>query len=158
MPSTNKTPFLFLNQFIASDKPKMADFNQDNQKIDTAVKTHFEDMAAHLSANDRQKLDTPLFTTGSYVGDGNSNRVIDAGFAPSLGFVFAAGGMAVEFSDTGMPQTNIRFGIFCPMGSTFGTQWLENGFKVINVQGATPDGRSIQLNFINQKYTYVLFR
>lgn len=42
MPSTYKTPFLGLNRFIGSDKPKMDDFNRDTQKLDDKLKEHFE--------------------------------------------------------------------------------------------------------------------
>lgn len=37
MPSTNKTPFFGLNQWIAGDTPDMADFNQDNDILDRAI-------------------------------------------------------------------------------------------------------------------------
>ncbi len=37
MPSTNKTANLELNQWIGTDKPKMADFNADNSLIDAAI-------------------------------------------------------------------------------------------------------------------------
>lgn len=37
MASTNKTPNLGLNQWLPSDKPKLQDFNRDNEKIDNAV-------------------------------------------------------------------------------------------------------------------------
>jgi len=37
MPSTNKTPHLGLNDWNLTDKPEMADFNEDNRIIDQAV-------------------------------------------------------------------------------------------------------------------------
>ena len=40
MASTNKTPNLELSQWDLSDKPEMADFNNDFSKIDTVVATH----------------------------------------------------------------------------------------------------------------------
>lgn len=38
MPSTNKTDFAGLNQWIGSDKPTRSDLNLDNQKIDDLLK------------------------------------------------------------------------------------------------------------------------
>ncbi len=43
MASTNMTEHLKLNQWIGSDKPKMADFNADNRKVDQAVGSHTAD-------------------------------------------------------------------------------------------------------------------
>ena len=37
MASTNKTEHLSLNQWVLTDKPRMDDFNSDNQKLDQAV-------------------------------------------------------------------------------------------------------------------------
>ena len=34
---SNKTPYANLNQWVESDKPKMADFNQDNANIDAEL-------------------------------------------------------------------------------------------------------------------------
>lgn len=45
MASTNKTPNLELSQWDLSDKPEMADFNNDFSKIDTVVATHLAESA-----------------------------------------------------------------------------------------------------------------
>lgn len=37
MASTNKTTKLQLNQYVSTDKPTMADYNSDMQKIDNAI-------------------------------------------------------------------------------------------------------------------------
>ena len=37
MPSSNKTTYLELNNWVGTDKPKRDDFNQDNQKIDAKL-------------------------------------------------------------------------------------------------------------------------
>ena len=42
MPSSAKTSFLSLNHWSAGDKPKMADFNSDNQKVDSALQGHVQ--------------------------------------------------------------------------------------------------------------------
>ena len=40
MSSTYKTTNLGLNQFVGSDRPKMEDFNFDNQQIDQKFQEH----------------------------------------------------------------------------------------------------------------------
>ena len=52
----------------------MDDFNADNAKIDAALKAN----AAAI----------PQIITGSYVGDGTEDRVIDLGVTPKLVIVF----------------------------------------------------------------------
>ncbi len=47
MPSTSKTP-LGLSQWIGGDRPKMGDFNSDNQKIDLACRGVLENLSRHL--------------------------------------------------------------------------------------------------------------
>lgn len=39
MPSNNKTPYLGLNKWLGNEFPKRQDFIEDNEKIDTALKT-----------------------------------------------------------------------------------------------------------------------
>ena len=51
MPSSSKTNYLSLNHWSAGDKPKMADFNSDNQRIDNAIQAHEQNGALHLAGN-----------------------------------------------------------------------------------------------------------
>ena len=53
MPSTNSTEHLALNQWLGTDKPKMADFNADNLKLDAAMGNHLADAVSHLTENER---------------------------------------------------------------------------------------------------------
>ena len=55
MPSSSKTSVLGLNQFVGSDKPKMDDFNYDNNKLETLVGGHLEDETCHLTAAERER-------------------------------------------------------------------------------------------------------
>lgn len=69
MSSSNKTANLQLNSWIGTDRPKMADYNSDNEKIDAAFGSHTGDMQTHLSQEDRERLETPVYV-GTYFGDG----------------------------------------------------------------------------------------
>ena len=53
MASTNKTTRLQLNSWVASDKPKMEDFNSDNAIIDQSLGTHIANTSIHVTAADK---------------------------------------------------------------------------------------------------------
>ena len=65
MPSSSKTNYLSLNHWSAGDKPKMADFNSDNQRIDNAIQAHEQNGALHLAGSQSAWLAQP-FVTGGY--------------------------------------------------------------------------------------------
>ena len=69
-----KTTNYQLSQWAKSDRLMMDDFNADNAKIDAALKAVVDG--------------TMQFITGSYVGDGTEDRVIDLGVVPKLAIVF----------------------------------------------------------------------
>ena len=69
----NHTTNYQLSQWAKSDRLMMDDFNADNQKIDAALKAVADG--------------TMQFITGSYVGDGAEDRVIDLGVTPKLAIV-----------------------------------------------------------------------
>ena len=71
--ASNYTTNYQLNQWAKSDRIMMDDFNADNQKIDAALKAVADG--------------TMQFITGSYVGDGAEDRVIDRGVTPNLAIV-----------------------------------------------------------------------
>ena len=68
--ASNYTTNYQLNQWAKTDRLMMDDFNADNQKIDAALKAVADG--------------TMQFITGSYVGDGTENRIIDLGVVPKL--------------------------------------------------------------------------
>lgn len=90
MSSTEKTPNLSLNKWAGSDTPKRADFNYDNETIDTVVGTHINNPSIHISDSERDKWNAP-FHIGSYIGDGANNRVIRLDFTPKILIIYANG-------------------------------------------------------------------
>ena len=68
----------------------MADYNSDNEKIDAAFGSHTGDMQTHLSQEDRERLETPVYV-GTYFGDGAIEKTIATGYA----LVFPLSGAAI---------------------------------------------------------------
>ena len=79
MPSSSKTNYLQLNYWSAGDKPKMADFNSDNQRLDNAFQSHIQNNAQHLTGNQSAWLAQP-FVSGTYTGDGAASRSLSPGW------------------------------------------------------------------------------
>ena len=98
-----ETPNYGLNQWALTDPVRMSDFNQDNVKIDAALKS---------------VLDTALrraqIETGSYDGDGSSEKTLQFSFAPELVVIYATNG-----------GSSVRFGIMM-RSSPYGYVWSKN--------------------------------
>lgn len=157
MPSTNKTPFLKLNSWLGTDKPKREDFNADNQKIDDAVKDHFEDTQVHLSAAERALWNSGAFVMGTYTGTGTQSRTIETGFSPRFGIVFGDDVPVVQ--TLFIPkQTQSHIGFFSQEGCSTGCAVQPSGFKVWSTEENTPDGIAPHLNAEDVKYIYILYR
>lgn len=154
MPSTNKTSFLLLNKWVASDAPKMADFNSDNQKIDDAVKGHCEDANLHLTAAQKAWVAAPN-ACGSYSGTGTDNRTVSLGYTPAFLAVFAVGYGPVEFNP-GDSFSVVRYGMAAPAGGSFGVALAEGGFTVRQHQN-DPIAGMARLNLNESGVTYVYF-
>ena len=71
--ASNYTTNYQLNQWEAGDQVLRTEFNQDNQKIDTALKTHDDAIAALQTGI--SKCGTCKFETFSYVGTGTNQTV-----------------------------------------------------------------------------------
>ena len=156
MASTNSTANLRLNQWIGSDKPKMADFNEDNRKLDEAVSAHIADTAVHPTAAERQTWTNaaPLF--GSYVGNGEPVRTVELGFKPSFGILFAADKNIVQPSGQG--STAVVFSAFISKdGCSQGAYIIDSGFEACSQPTAVAN-RIACLNEPEVTYLYMMFR
>ena len=115
--SSGSTQYYQLNQWQETDRILMSEFNQDNQKIDTALsalatKVNGKADTSALSALATKvngKADTsalnavtaslnsvaatiPKFASGSYTGDGASSRSITLTFPPKAVLVMSSNG------------------------------------------------------------------
>ena len=89
MPSTGKTPTLGLNKWELTDKPKMADFNKDNENIENFATEHKQKMTEveKKSKSNEDRLDAlrvgtvnrlEWYNSESYTGPGNITPITDA--------------------------------------------------------------------------------
>ncbi|MEG0116178.1 MAG: hypothetical protein RR115_07220 [Hydrogenoanaerobacterium sp.] len=157
MSSTHKTPFLNLNQWLGTDKPKREDFCNDNLKTDTAIKNHVENSAAHLSASDRITLTNSAFEMGSYVGDLEEARTIVLGYAPRLVMVFTLGRAPMEYKRA-PDTTNVYFAIYSAIGGSQGISATATGFTVLNTPATVVGGATNALNQMNKTYIYLAWK
>ncbi len=154
MPSTHKTGYLGLNQWLGCDKPKRTDFNEDNELLDAAIETHTMDTQMHITQQERQRWNEP-FITGSYTGDGTGVRTIEMGFTPTVLVVCAVDKAPLAFSSS---QTLIRCGLATGLGASRGVALCDEGFVVYNPTGTPPDGETPRLNVAGCGYFYIAYR
>lgn len=157
MPSSSKTNYLGLNYWSAGDKPKMADFNSDNQRIDNAIQAHEQNGALHLAGNQSAWLAQP-FVTGTYTGDGTAVRSITLGFLPSLLLVLPQSYGPFEL-DTAQKNPILRFAIGADGQGSSGLSLTATGFTVKQAQNIPLAGLSkICLNESSVVYRYFAVR
>lgn len=138
MPSSQKTSHLNLNSWSGADKPKMDDFNADNQKLDDAF----------------FKL-TPVF--GSYVGDGKPMREIDLGFRPKVCLVFAQGVPLFRMNSALYSEVEISCAVLTDSGCSLGASLTDQGFSVRFGSGQY-DMEAFCLNTVDITYLYIALR
>ena len=154
MASTNQTAHLGLSQWVSEDCPKMDDFNQDNQKVDTALYQHTADQTAHLTQAQAQWLAKPL-TVGSYQGNGSLRRVITLDAAPRFVMVGVANDSPYQY-DPVLQYAIQRFAMLTGSGASNGIEAAENGFAVYQSMGVPAAGGTfISLNEDQVNYWYI---
>ena len=156
MPSTNKTPFLGLNKWQASDKPKMSDFNGDNQLIDQALQQHTQDTQLHLTAEEKDMLSRNM-SVGFYTGDNQPERAFSLGFTPRFIIVFADS-YPVSFWDGGTKDNNSYCAMATLVCGTVGIDLIADGFKIYHTSTGVSDFPASRMNLQNVKYSYVAFQ
>ena len=85
--ASSYTEYFQLNQWAAEDKVLRAEFNEDNRKIDQALRA----LAGAV----------PRIVTGTYTGDGAESRLIDLGFAPKAIYVSTQAGNTYASAGSG---------------------------------------------------------
>lgn len=158
MSSTNKTNNLKLNSWLGSDKPQRADFNSDNEIIDSVITEHSSDTVLHTTADEKQVWNNP-YEVFVYYGNGASSRsvTLTSSFAPRWGIVFAAS-YPVGVTDIANETHYNYFGFFSTRGSNSGITLKDK--KITVVQSATAVMQTELRNFNENGVTYVciLFR
>lgn len=126
-----KTEHYQLNQWDADDAVVRTDFNDDNSKIDAGLHACSELLTEQ--AQNIQTLSSNILktATGTFIGDGTSNRVISLGFTPK--FVLLSGPAAEVGTVACMSLVTPTFcyELSATESSTAGTAAIvTNGFRV----------------------------
>lgn len=156
MASSNHTEHLKLNQWIGSDKPKMHDFNLDNAKIDAAVTAHIQNNRTHVTEQERSGWNRAQPIIGSYTGNAQAERLVELGFQPSFGIVFAVDKNIVQTAGT-TGNMLVYSAFISKQGCSQGAYSETTGFTVINTAQAMYN-RIPKLNEANVVYVYIVFR
>lgn len=158
MSSTYKTDHLHLNNWTGADKPQRVDFNNDNQRIDSAVYAHTSNETVHVSTAEKEKWNAPYFI-GTYMGNGAGLRTITTNcpFTPNFGMVFAAGKLPMMNDYQNEAHYNY-FGLFSVDGSVNGVSLEETQLKVIQSPTAIFGSEYRNFNESGTHYIYILFR
>ena len=96
--ASNHTTNYQLCQWEATDKVLRTDFNEDNQKIDAAMKANADALAgkADSSALAEIAASIPKVAVGTYSGDGAASRTISLPFTPKAVFLCDQAGHTAE--------------------------------------------------------------
>lgn len=157
MPSSNKTPYLGLNKFVGTDKPKMADFNADNQILDDRFQAHEENKTLHLSPENLQALAKGDFVLGSYVGNGAYERTVSLGFKPAFGILFGVGMPLMAF-DANLMTNTIFGGFFSKLGCSENIALTTDGLQVKQYLEASGDMKTYNCNQSGVTYVYMAWK
>ena len=156
MASTNKTTRLQLNCWVASDKPKMEDFNSDNAIIDQSLGTHIANTSIHVTAADKSFWNDRI-VTGFFVGSGGETNSINLGFEPIFVFVTAHGRpMGAYRSSDGSTYL-----YSAAAGGTYYTPCIslsDSGFTVSQPTTEVYQQCKSQLNVSGQFYFYIAIK
>ena len=153
--ASNHTEHFSLNQWQADDQVLRTDFNEDNAKIDSALKVLAAAQAekaeqtalvalaagvakkattAALEALSKKLASMPCLVTGTYTGDGAESRLISLGFQPKALLVMTDEGYSAR------PYTDDYYGGLALPGkpvclkTVYGTDYIltveSQGFRV----------------------------
>ncbi len=152
MASTNKTPYLGLNQWLGTDKPTRSDFALDNSILDEKVGSHINASLQHLTSEEKEKLDNP-YVIKIIQGTGDKIRTVTLDFTPSIALCFIPDApMCV--TENGVSTVNAAFSI-SDVGGSGGIIIAENAVKLRN----TTDGNTVfNLNASGTQYILAAFR
>lgn len=155
MSSTYKTTYLGLNKFVGTDRPKMDDFNFDNETVDQKFQEHVESNL-HITEEERKLLGKANYVMGTYTGDGQSSRTLSFEFPIDFGIIFAVKEPLALFQATAN-ITYVYSAMISPSGCSKGVYTTEGGFIVQQTNTNPPDGKKSMLNQEGTTYVYLLF-
>ncbi|MGN0558442.1 MAG: hypothetical protein ACI4IS_03210 [Acutalibacteraceae bacterium] len=156
MASTNKTAYLGLSQWLATDRPKREDFVADNRIIDENVKGHFTNAQLHLTADEKTKLSSPV-EHKLVSGTGEASIIHTFSFTPSFVIVSKTSKPFSEYNAGGYTVVNGGFAVGNNGGSTAGIQLADNRLR-LEQSTTAQNGVFKNLNEQYGQYLIVAFR
>lgn len=154
MSSTYKTSNFNLSKWVSSDVPEMADFNNDNELVDSLLKVHFDNTEKHVSNTERSKWNEQMHVQ-VYTGTGSSTQSITltCGFSPRVCLVFSSSFMP-GISDFDNKAHYNYFGIATTSGSVPGLTLTGKTLKA--TQSATALSNTEYRHFNQKGEAYVI--
>lgn len=151
MPSTNKTQYLSLNQWVESDRPVRNDFNSDNAIVDSVLGGHVSNGDIHVTAEEKKYL-TDSHQVYSYAGTGEASKTVTL----TEGFRF----IAVFAKDKPLTVADAVYSALgCSgLGASAGLSISASGSGFTVSQGEDADGNSICLNESGVQYRVIVFK
>lgn len=156
MSATNKTTNLGLNSWLSTDRPKRVDFVEDNTIIDEKLGGHILNASLHLSTQDREKLNSIVYTT-SYSGTGAQSRNFSFTFTPSFVIVFKRFDSFNSYVASGS-YTKINGAFFSTKETTDDCGSLSGTTLTVKQSTSASDGLFYNLNEQYGQYIIVAFR
>ena len=117
--------------------------------------SHIQNADIHLSAEQKDHLDTP-YVTSSYFGT-SGTQSIKLGFKPSLVIVLI-NGMPIYSTDVSTGNSAAYFGVGFERGASIGLEVTDTGFKVRTSSSSDVEGCFPHLNDLGTTYRYIAFK
>ncbi len=156
--ASNYTENFSLCQWEATDQVLRTEFNEDNTKIDAALKQQANDIAKEIT--DRKAAVTatastvPKIAVGSYTGDSAASRSISVGFTPRAVYVCSEEGLAYSQNSSGYSFGGLAIsGKPAQHSGNIAVQIIANGFTVY--QKTVSSYSAIQCNMSGMTYHYL---
>lgn len=151
MPSTNKTPYLSLNQWTQSDRPMRNDFNSDNATVDAVLGNHVENGDIHVTAEEKKYL-KDFQQTFMYSGTGESSKTYT--FTEAFRFI------AVFAKDKPLTSgSNVYTALgYVGLGASAGLSISASGTSFTVSQGTSSGSSTICLNESGVQYRVIMFK
>lgn len=155
MSSSKKTEYMGLNNWLGTDRPQRIDFVDDNQKIDSTMKSHASNTTLHCTSTEKAKFNNP-FTFVSYVGTGTASKTVPIGYVPKMVIVFQKDKPAVETDSDGTMFNNMS--VVAKGSGNTGGAIISDSNVVVYQSGSASNNIKQNLNRQNGQYCIIAFK
>jgi hypothetical protein len=119
---------------------------------------HASNTGVHITGAERAAWNAKdKSVTGTYQGDGNTQRKITLGFRPRFGIVYGIG-VPLTMVEWDMQNCTVYSGFFSSSGNSEGVSADATGFTVTNHAMVRPNGFTIKMNATGTTYVYVAWQ